>query len=179
MNEPFQPPLDELVPPDELRRNAESYRLREAEARPGQRVELIVFRLDAQWLALSLPAIREIAPAQRLTRLPECPAAVLGLSNLRGGIVVVLDLRPLLGYGPESGSTARRFLLLEDRAGPTALAVDAVIGQVTCEAELFRPLTAGEAPGHALIRGVAQFEGRPLSWLDADRLLDLFNSALR
>jgi chemotaxis signal transduction protein len=180
MSESLHADLDGAVTADELRRNAETYRQRGEAARPGQQVELVVFRLDAHWLALPIGAIREIAPARPPTRLPECPPAVLGLSNLRGTILVVLDLRPWLGYGPAAGAAARQFLVLEDRVGPTALAIDAVRGQVRCGVELFRPLSAGEAPGHhGLIRGVAQLDGQPLSWLDADRLFDLFHSSLR
>jgi purine-binding chemotaxis protein CheW len=179
MSASLQTFLDEAVTDDELRRNAEAYRRREAPDGAGQQVELVVFGLDAHWLALPMAAIREIAPARPPTRLPECPPAVLGLSNLRGTILVVLDLRPLLGYGPASGASARRFLVLEDRVGPTALAVDAVRGEVRCPIEQFRPLAPGEATAHGLIRGVAQVEGQPLSWLEPDRLFDLFHSALR
>lgn len=180
MSESLHAFLDGVVTADELRRNAEAYRQREAEDRSGQQVELVVFRLDAHWLALPLTAIREIAPARPPTRLPECPPAVLGLSNLRGTILLVLDLRPLLGYGPASGAAAGRFLVLEDRVGPTALAVDAVRGRARCGVEGFRPLAAGEAASHhGLVRGVAPFQDQPLSWLDAERMFDLFHSALR
>jgi purine-binding chemotaxis protein CheW len=179
MSASFQTFLDEVVADEELRRNAEAYRRREAADRPGQQVELVLFQIDAHRLALPIAAIREIAPARPPARLPECPPAVLGLSNLRGTILVVLDLRPLLGYGPAVGASAGRFLVLEDRDGPTALAVDAVHGQLRCGVEQFRPLAAGEATAHGLIRGVAQVEGQPLSWLDPDRLFDLFHSALR
>src|SRR3954447_18681135 len=151
MSASFQTFLDEVVTDEELRRNAEAYRRRESPDRTGQQVELVVFGLDAHWLALPIGAIREIAPARAPARLPECPPAVLGLSNLRGTILVVLDLRPLLGYGPASASSAGRFLVLEDRVGPTALAVDAVRGQVRCPVEQFRPLAAGEAAAHGLI----------------------------
>src|SRR3954469_24823870 len=129
MSASFQTFLDEIVTDEELRRNAEAYRRREAPDRAGQQVELVVFRLDAHWLALPIGAIREIAPARPPARLPECPPAVLGLSNLRGTVLVVLDLRPLLGYGP-AAAAAQRLLVLEDRVGPTALAVDAVRGQI-------------------------------------------------
>jgi len=172
--------LDEVVSADELHRNAEAYRQREAEDNQGQQVELVVFGLDALWLALPLTAIREIATTRPPTRLPECPPAVLGLANLRGTILLVLDLRPLLGYGPTTGSPAQRLLVLEDRVGPTALAVDAVGGQARCGVEQFRPLAAGEAAGHhGLVRGVAQVKGQPLSWIDADRMFELFQTALR
>jgi purine-binding chemotaxis protein CheW len=172
--------LDEIVSADELSRNAEAYRQREAQERLGQQLELVVFGLDAHWLALPLTAIREIAPARPPTRLPECPPAVLGLSNLRGTILLVLDLRPLLGYGPATGAAAQRLLVLEDRIGPTALAVDAVAGQARCDVEQFRPLAAGEVAGHhGLVRGVAPFKDQPLSWLDAERMFELFQTALR
>jgi chemotaxis signal transduction protein len=148
MSESLHAYRDEFLTDDELRTNAAAFRRREDPAPAGRQVELVVFRLDAHWLALPTTAVREVAPARPPTRLPECPPAVLGLSNLRGTILVVLDLRPLLGYGPASGGRRRRLLVLEDRVGPTAAGRRRRPRfQVRCGVEQFRPLPQARRPG--------------------------------
>jgi chemotaxis signal transduction protein len=53
----------------------------------------IVFRLGALRLTLPLTAIREVViPPERLSRVPRASAGVLGIMNLRGRVVAVVDL---------------------------------------------------------------------------------------
>jgi chemotaxis signal transduction protein len=65
----------------------------EAEATPPERrARIIVFRVGALVLALPLAAVREVVLPARLSRVPRAPEAVLGIMNLRGRVVAVVDL---------------------------------------------------------------------------------------
>lgn len=52
----------------------------------------LLFRVGSTVYGCDLEAVREIVPQRRATRLPGAPAYVLGLVNLRGTIITVLDV---------------------------------------------------------------------------------------
>jgi len=58
---------------------------------------LLLFTAAGQTCACELSAVREIIPFRRATRLPGAPRFVVGLVNLRGSLVTVLDLGLRLG----------------------------------------------------------------------------------
>jgi purine-binding chemotaxis protein CheW len=61
---------------------------------------LLVFQVGDGVFAAEMNTVREIVPAQAVTRLPGAPSTVSGLINLRGTIVTVLDAGICLGQSP-------------------------------------------------------------------------------
>jgi purine-binding chemotaxis protein CheW len=61
---------------------------------------LLVFQVGDSAFAAAMNTVRELVPAQTVTRLPGAPATVSGLINLRGTIVTVLDAGICLGESP-------------------------------------------------------------------------------
>jgi purine-binding chemotaxis protein CheW len=59
-------------------------------------------RIGGLQLALPMSALREVVPCGRLERLPACAEGLLGAIDLRGVLVPVLDLRPLIGLQTEA-----------------------------------------------------------------------------
>jgi purine-binding chemotaxis protein CheW len=73
-----------------------------AELTPGaglldDTLEALVFALGRERYALPATQVLEVRPLGWLTRLPGTPAFLAGLINVRGRIVPLVDLRPLLG----------------------------------------------------------------------------------
>jgi purine-binding chemotaxis protein CheW len=84
---------------------------------------LLVFSAAGRTCACELSVVREIIPHRKTTRLPGTPPFVVGLINLRGSIVTVLDLGVRLGGGPvdvDRGS----IVLVESGPRVVGLAVD-------------------------------------------------------
>lgn len=78
----------------------------DANAAPAEsRPRIIVFRVGLSRLALPLASVREVVLPVRLSRVPRAPEAVLGIMNLRGRVVAVVDL--LLCLPGELGARAR------------------------------------------------------------------------
>ena len=72
----------------------------------------------------------------RVTMVPRVPAWLLGVTNLRGDIVSVIDLRGYLGLAPHTSATARMLVVrLLDEPFTTGLIVDAVDRIVTLQAD--------------------------------------------
>ncbi len=128
----------------------------------------LVFALGAEQYGLPANQVHEVRPLSLLTHLPGTPAFLAGLINVRGRIVPVIDLRPLLGLNTDSPSTS--VVLLAHRSGQIGLLV---AGRPTV-----RPLPVADLtdppPGHlsgidsTCIRGITP--GLVIV-LDAERLL--------
>jgi hypothetical protein len=68
-------------------------------------VQVLLVPVGGDWYALELLAVREVVVAGRLEPLPGAPPTVVGLANLRGEVVPVLDTAALLGItAPPTGS---------------------------------------------------------------------------
>jgi purine-binding chemotaxis protein CheW len=125
----------------------------------------VVFRVESGRFGLPLAAVREVVVTPELfTRVPRAPAAVTGVINLRGRVVTVVDLRPVLGLG-EAGSPAPKLLLLDRGRRDLALGVSDVEG-----IEVLDRLVIGTAVSTGLVRAVAQLGGAEVSLLDAEEL---------
>ncbi len=74
-------------------------------------IEVIGFRLAGERYALDAGVMREVLPFTDFTALPGVPPYVIGITNLRGEILVVFDLRILFGL-PGRGLTDRTRLIV-------------------------------------------------------------------
>lgn len=74
-------------------------------------------------LGISLPEVLEVVPPRACTRLPGSTSAVLGVFNLRGRVVTVVDVACTLGLA-ETPAAAGRVVVVEHRGKRVGLAVD-------------------------------------------------------
>jgi chemotaxis signal transduction protein len=125
-------------------------------------VQTILLPLDAELYGLPIDCVREVLAAPIVTRLATAPAAVLGLINLRGEIVPLLDTAALLGVG--SSTTVAFAVVVNTPDGPAALAVTGFPER----AELVTQVTTSELPGTG---GIYQLDRRAVVLLDPVALL--------
>jgi hypothetical protein len=101
-------------------------------------VQALLLPVGADRYALELTAVREVVRAPAVVPLPGAPPAVLGLMNLRGEVVPVLDTAALLGSGRTGGVA---FAAVVEAGGePAALAGDGEPATVALD----RPAGAAE-----------------------------------
>lgn len=67
---------------------------------PAEDLELLVFELAAVRYALELRSVREVIRAVLISPLPDAPAVIEGLVDVRGEVVPVYDLRLRFGLAP-------------------------------------------------------------------------------
>jgi twitching motility protein PilI len=63
-----------------------------------------------------------------LTRVPGAKSWILGLANIRGQLLPIVDLRAFLGSGPTPASRTTRVIVVNHREIPAGLLVDEVLG---------------------------------------------------
>ncbi|NOZ93412.1 MAG: purine-binding chemotaxis protein CheW [Acidobacteria bacterium] len=100
---------------------------------------LVTFHLDRHWCGIDVETVQEVASFNDLTRVPLAQDAVVGLANLRGHIMTVLDLRRTLELGPMDGAPSRKAVVLDDADGSIALLVDRAAGVVEVSEDDFEP----------------------------------------
>lgn len=107
-------------------------RLREARqdrvAGDADRWSGLGFRLGTQWLLAPQDEVREVLPLPPVTRVPNARAWVLGVANIRGALLTVIDLQGLLGGEPLPAQRAQRLLVLKSSRFPLGMVVDEVVG---------------------------------------------------
>ncbi|HET9449239.1 MAG TPA: chemotaxis protein CheW [Aggregicoccus sp.] len=125
----------------------------------------VIFRVEKERYGLPLAAVREVVvPPERFTRVPRAPPALRGVMNLRGRVVTVVELGPLLGL-PEGATPPARVVLLDRGRRDLGLLVTEVEGVESIE-------RVSTAPGKAApaVRGVARVKGQAVTVLDPEGL---------
>ncbi|HEY3854290.1 MAG TPA: chemotaxis protein CheW [Verrucomicrobiae bacterium] len=91
-------------------------------------LELLAFQLAAESYALETRWVREVSNFKDLTPLPCCPPFVLGIVNMRGRILPVLDLRKFFDL-PEKGITdLHRIVFVGGNGLELGLLADSIVG---------------------------------------------------
>lgn len=128
-----------------------------------------VFGIDAQ-------QVQEVAKVGDLTRVHHAPADVVGIRNLRGRIVTVIDLRTRLELGKVTPSPENRLLIVDGHGEPLGLLVDRVADTFTARLEDLAPPPPNlHGVQSRNIRGVCQGGGRLVALLDHVVLLQPAN----
>lgn len=123
--------------------------------------------------------LREISTLLAITPVPPAPPIVRGLANLRSRILLILDLRALLGLTPVDCTDDSRLIILKPAvADDIGLLVDRG-GNIITVAE--DQIEAGEHGDDAsrLVKGVCKLKNELLMIVDAKRLADMVAGQIR
>ncbi|NBW74934.1 MAG: chemotaxis protein CheW [Sphingomonadaceae bacterium] len=136
--------------------------------------ELITFEVSGQLFGLDIMAIREIRAWSPVTRLPNVPAYVAGVVNLRGAVLPVIDLAARLGW--ETTQATQRHAIIVAQLGGQAfgLIVESVSDIVTISGDALQQPTAiaGDAIA-SFLEGLAAVEEQMVMVLDLTKLGDV------
>ncbi|WP_313193779.1 chemotaxis protein CheW [Shinella zoogloeoides] len=106
-------------------------------------LEIIAFMLHEQQFCVRTTSIREIRGWAPVTPLPHAPAEVLGVMNLRGTVIPIIDLSVKLGMAPAQ-STERSAIVVTHVKGQTiGLMVDRVSDILTVTGAELQPVPVG------------------------------------
>lgn len=102
------------------------------------KVELIAFEIGGQGFCIDIVSVREIRGWTPAAPLPQTPDYVLGVINLRGAVMPVLDVRLRLGLGVTEQTSRHVIIVIQDGPRLAGLLVDAVQETFVVEASLFQ-----------------------------------------
>lgn len=135
--------------------------------------QYLTFDLDGEPYAVDILKVREIKGYEPVRELPEAPAWIMGILDLRGAILPVMDLRQRFGLPPVAPTPNTVVIILGLEGGERILGVvvDAVSDVLDVRPEAIRPppKLGAQAPLRYL-QGILPGE-RITMLLNADRLL--------
>ncbi len=126
--------------------------------------------------AIDIFTVREILDYTEITRIPQTPAFMRGVVNVRGAAIPVMDLRMRFGLGRVEPGLNTRIVILEFKkeSGTSAFGVLADSVKEVLELETSRidpPPLMGTAVKVDFIRGVGKQDGRFILILDAPKVV--------
>jgi purine-binding chemotaxis protein CheW len=135
-------------------------------------IQLVSFRLAQEEYGIEITRVREIILMGAITRVPQTPAYVKGLINLRSTVIPVIDLRIRFGLPEGELSDESRIMVVNVGGKTIGIVVDAV-------SEVLRVSTEQIAPppptvvglGTEYVTGLVKLEKQLLILLDIDRVL--------
>ncbi len=134
--------------------------------------EYVAFRVAGQSFCVDIMTVREIRGWTAETRVPQSPAYVRGVTNLRGAILPIIDAAMRLGL-PTTGPSARSVtIVLQDGDRLAGLLVDEVSDIVTVAPEDIQPTPdIASTPADGFICGLISMNGELISKVSVERLL--------
>jgi purine-binding chemotaxis protein CheW len=135
-------------------------------------VQLVVFSLDDQRYALHLEAVNRIVPAVEVTPLPKSPDIILGVINVQGSIIPVINIRRRFRIPERELSIADRMIVARTPRRAVGLIVDTVTGIVEiAEQDVIRAESI--IPGTSYLEGLVKVEDGIVLIHDLDKFLSL------
>lgn len=136
--------------------------------------QMVLFEVDQHRVALPVEIVREVIPGRSYTPLPGSAPAVLGLMNLRGRIVTVLDFGTLLGLRSAASQPEHRAVIVEHEGRTVAVAVENLAGMSYVDPDSLRDsgvALGGLAVDHSHVSGVGEVDGEFFVAIDTAALL--------
>ena len=134
-------------------------------------IELLCFWAADEEYAIEILRVQEIKGDTILTRIPNTPAHVLGVTNLRGAIIPIIDLRLKFGLPCEAHGQLPVVIIGFIGDKTVGLAVDAVSDVVDIAADDVQPTPElATASDGGAIRGIAHAANRLIALLDLDAI---------
>jgi len=135
-------------------------------------LQIVGFRIGNGTYGVPIQSVHEILRVPQITAVPDAPAYIEGVINLRGKIISIIDLRKRF-HEPSIQSNGRnRILVIEIRGRLVGLIVDSASEVLKVSpADIEKPPAIIENAAVNCISGVAKLGGRLLVLIDVARLL--------
>jgi purine-binding chemotaxis protein CheW len=132
------------------------------------------FYLRDALFALDTALVEEVVRLRRVTRVARAPEYVLGIMNLRGKIVTVLDLAAILQLGPAAPGDESRLYIVRDGDGLAGLLVDRAADVIELDTALLEqpPASVSGAEGR-FFQGITRTGDHLVAVLDLPAVLAL------
>jgi purine-binding chemotaxis protein CheW len=136
--------------------------------------QIVVFELAKEHYGLDIAAVEGIIKMQTITSMPQAPDYVQGITNLRGVVVPVIDLRKRFGLPALDSTRDTRIVVVYMNSIKVGMIVDGVSQVLRITDEAIEPPPPMVTTSHsAFIKGIAKLEGQLIILLDLSKVLSV------
>ena len=134
--------------------------------------QFLTFTLDNQDFAIDILQVQEIRNFTTITPIPNSPTEVMGVINLRGTVVPVIDLRTALSFEPAKDFKFAVIIVANIDTHVVGLVVDAVSDVIDLDAGDVEPPPAFVSQKEPqIVRGIAKSDDRLISILSVSQFV--------
>lgn len=135
--------------------------------------QIVVFDLHREHYGVDISAVESILKPQAITSVPCAPPYVVGVTNLRGKVLPVIDLRRRFGLPAAETNADTRIVVVQMGAHVVGMIVDGVSEVLNLDiASIEPPSTVTSTADSVFIKGIARLEGRLVILLDLDKIVE-------
>jgi purine-binding chemotaxis protein CheW len=143
----------------------------------GRETQIVGFRVGRETYGIPIMALHEIVRVPEITAVPDAPAHLEGVINLRGKIVSVVDLRKRFNQHATALTRHNRILVVEHRGRLVGMIVDSASEVLKIAESEIEPAPAMMKEGGLdCVTGLGKYQKRLIILLDIDKVLTVRES---
>jgi purine-binding chemotaxis protein CheW len=136
------------------------------------RLEVVTFTLGKEEYAINIQRVQELRGHDQVTRIANAPEYILGVVNLRGVIVPIIDMRIKFNLGNPTYDQFTVVIVLNIAGRVVGMVVDSVQDVITLEPEQIKPApNMGTAVNTDFLIGLGTLDERMLILVDIEKLM--------
>lgn len=136
-------------------------------------LQWVTFRLDDETYGINVMQVQEVLRYSEIAPVPGAPDYVLGIINLRGNVVTVIDTRQRFGLLPAEVTDNTRIVIIEADNQVVGIMVDSVAEVVYLrQSEIETAPNVGNDEAAKFIQGVCNKNGELLILVELEKMMD-------
>lgn len=140
--------------------------------------QIVIFELGSEFFGADIAKVESIIKVQPITQLPHAPGFVEGVTNLRGKVLPVIDLRKRFGLPAQQTDKNSRIIVVSVDQIEVGMIVDEVSEVLTVpEGTVEAAPAIATTVDSSFIKGIAKLGANGSSTQEADRLVILLDLA--
>ncbi|HMK48650.1 MAG TPA: protein phosphatase CheZ [Thermodesulfovibrionales bacterium] len=140
-------------------------------------MQYIGFQLNGNEYSIPILKVREIIKTPSITRMPQSPDYMEGITNIRGNVIPVIDLKKLIHING-NGGTGENVIVVSSGKIIFGVLVDGITGVINVDASIIEPAEKFMSDKVDQIEGIAKLSDRMVVLLDSKKLLPLDDISL-
>ena len=135
-------------------------------------LQWVTFRLDNETYGINVMQVQEVLRYSEIAPVPGAPSYVLGIINLRGNVVTVIDTRQRFGLDSSEVTDNTRIVIIEADKQVVGILVDSVAEVVYLrQSEIETAPNVGNDESAKFIQGVCNKNGELLILVELDKMM--------
>ena len=148
-------------------------KLQDAKITSDGELQLVVFNSGSEEFGVEIMNVQEIIRMTNITKIPQAPEYIRGIINLRGRIIVVINLNVVMGMGSKEQTENTRIIVANIGETVMGFVVDSVSEVIRLQEKNVEPAPAVIASkiGTEYVLGVGKLDNRLLILLNLNKIL--------